>query len=119
MKENICIKDKIITTNKSKCFYSNSNKTDFLFQLFISFHIFHFKNEKKKQHKEAIVFKNRIYIHGTATIEIKLKYFEVGKKKKKKGKKRKHISNSIFFIIFKKTKIFNNYQKKRFSYRKC
>jgi hypothetical protein len=48
--------------------------------------------KKNQQHKEAIVFKNRISIHGTATIEIKLKYFEVEKEnKRKKGKKKTYL----------------------------
>jgi ABC-type polar amino acid transport system ATPase subunit len=62
--------------------------------LCIYIYIFHFKNEKKKkqkkktqQHKEAIVFQNRIYSHGTATNEIKLKYILVEEEEKESRKK--------------------------------
>ncbi len=71
------------------------------------------RRRKKKQHKEAIVFQNRIYSHGTATNEIKLKYFLVEKQNREQ---RKHISNSIFRkniqLSIKKTN-------KQYSYRNC
>ncbi len=60
---------------------------------------------KKNNTKKQLFSKTEFLFHGTATIEIKLKQFEVEKKTKKKKGKRKHISNSIFLIIFKKKNI--------------
>ncbi len=85
----------------------------FSFRYLILFIYFISKMRRKKQHKEAIVFKNRIYSHGTATNEIKLKYFEVSKKNKKQTKREKgNISLIRSFSEFWKTKIFNSYQNK-------
>jgi hypothetical protein len=63
------------------------------------------RRRKKKQHKEAIVFQNRIYSHGTATNEIKLKYFLV--EKTKQGTKKTYLE----FDLSKKYSI--KYQKNK------